>query len=171
MESSSAKLNVLGMQQGDQDAFIGEVNPAPGEELMCGCLLGPGKNGSSACHGEEQEKTAGKHSMLQRRKGMGKLSDGAQDGGCDGCGPARNMEKYPVYPSESELKVEVVGEWIFITEKNVQELDPGEIVPDGRRFQGSAEKLSVSANGVNVGWKGRPLEMHTKPKVGTELCA
>ena len=81
------------------------------------------------------------------------------------------MKKCPLYPSDSEMKVEVVGEWIFITEKNVQELDPGEIVLDGGKFQGSAEKLSASANGVNVGWKRRPLEMHTKHEVRTELCA
>ena len=40
MQSSSPKLNVLGVCEGDQDAFSGHVNTFPGEKLMVGSVLG-----------------------------------------------------------------------------------------------------------------------------------
>ena len=60
MKSSSSKLYVLGVQQSDQDAFVGEVDPASGEELMCRCAPRTGKDGSSASHDEEKEKATSK---------------------------------------------------------------------------------------------------------------
>ena len=39
MKASSPKLNVLGVGEGDEYTFSGEVNPVFGEELMNGSLV------------------------------------------------------------------------------------------------------------------------------------
>ena len=39
MQSSSPKLDVLGVSQSDHDAFSTEVNTLSGEKMMGGCLV------------------------------------------------------------------------------------------------------------------------------------
>ena len=64
MEPSSSELNVLGVYQSDNDAFLGEIDSVPGEEVVGRSGLRSGKDGTNTCHGEEEEKTAGEHRKL-----------------------------------------------------------------------------------------------------------
>ena len=56
MESSPAKLNVLGVYDSDQHAFLGEVDSIPCEEMIDRSVLGGGKNGAGTSHGEKEQK-------------------------------------------------------------------------------------------------------------------
>ena len=40
VQSSSPKLNVLGVPECDQDAFFGDIDAFPGEKMMVGSVLG-----------------------------------------------------------------------------------------------------------------------------------
>ena len=42
MQASSAKLNVLGVYECDENPFFGEVDSILGEEVMGGCVHGSG---------------------------------------------------------------------------------------------------------------------------------
>ena len=53
MQPSSTELDVLGVYQGDQNAFLRNVDSATGKKLMFGGSLGDGKDGTGTCHGEE----------------------------------------------------------------------------------------------------------------------
>ena len=67
--------------------------------------------------------------------------------------------------------MEIVGEGVFVTQEDVKHLDTRKIIPDGGGLQGSAEELSKPTNGMNVGWKWDPMEIHTKPEVAPELLS
>ena len=66
--------------------------------------------------------------------------------------------------------MEIVGEGVFVPQEDVKHLDTRQVIPDGGRLQGAAEELSKAADGVNVSWKWHPVEIHTKPEIGSELC-
>ena len=53
MKASSPKLNVLGVGEGDEYAFLGAVHPIFGEKLVGGSLLGRRKDGARSGQGEK----------------------------------------------------------------------------------------------------------------------
>ena len=59
------------MNEGDQDAFVEDVDSIPGEVLMSWCVAGSRQNGPCPCHGEEKEKGICENRVLKRVEGSG----------------------------------------------------------------------------------------------------
>ena len=53
MKSALPKLNGLGVQQCDQNAFPREIDAVPREETVCGCAVRCWQYGSNTGHGEK----------------------------------------------------------------------------------------------------------------------
>ena len=92
-----------------------------------------------------------------------------QNGRSDGYGSVRHMLTNPLNASDGEMQMKAVCECVLVSQEDMQHLDPREIIPDGGRCDGTAEKLNICTNGIEGGRQGVSAEVHTKPKVAAKL--
>ena len=65
MEPSSAKLHVLGVDESDDHALLGEIESILGQEMLRRSVVGCRKDGTSTSQGEEQNETTCKNCALE----------------------------------------------------------------------------------------------------------